>query len=49
MTTAIVGGVVGAIAGGAIAAVPAWLVARTTAIENFFGEGERRNVGAREG
>jgi hypothetical protein len=38
MTTAIVGGVVGAIAGGAIAAVPAWLFARTTAIENFFGK-----------
>ncbi|HET8874102.1 MAG TPA: hypothetical protein VFM83_10495 [Gaiellaceae bacterium] len=38
MTTAIVGGVVGAIAGGAIAAVSAWLVARSTAIENFFGK-----------
>jgi hypothetical protein len=38
VTTAIVGGVVGAIAGGAIAAFSAWLVARTTAIENFFGK-----------
>jgi hypothetical protein len=38
MTTAIVGGVAGAIAGGAIAAVSAWLVARSTAIENFFGK-----------